>query len=427
MQGGAPSDVVLQKASDWISSALASAGRHTGPCTTSISLCTMAVWQSLTDLQDQPSALTGPSMLAHVVCLELLLYSQDIEEISNDIDIEHFTSKLLQRLPNLTAARLQHHSYSEVPHIPLLQLKHLDLELVDSHSLMRMPFAALMPALETARISFIVGLGWISELDVLGCRHLTRLVLSNAMVHQLSKLPRCWLRVDMQLLYTYNRQPSQLQQTLSEVNELILYSREFHPPQGFLAHISMPKLEVIWCDWIEDVGDNGTLSDAVDFCLGHSRNLPALKTIICEYYDISPESGIKACIPANLAGVQELIFATYWPLQLDFECARSAGEKLNVFCAIGSELRADVAALHLMNEALLKRGLTLSRVRAEPDHEDAPLQCMYIRSLSAPQLSYDDAICSVLSHLRRWGRNRECSECGTCFDCLREAGMLNNK
>ena len=429
MQGGAPSDNVLVEASHRISSALACAGRHTGPCTTSISLSTMSVQQSLTDLQDHPRALTGPSMRANVVCLELLLYSQNIDEIANDVDIRHFTIKLLQRLPNLTAARLQYHCYSEVPYVPLLQLKHLDLELVGSDSLMRLPFAALMPALETARITFVVGLGRIAELDVLGCRHLTRLVLSNAAVHQLSKAPQCWLQIDMLRWNAHDVQPSQLQQSLSEVNEILLYSKEFCSPRGLLAHVCLPKLEVIRCNWDEDDNeDSSIVTNAIELCSGHTKDLPALKSILCEDFDKPADSVMEVRIPARLAGVEELEFASDRPLRLIFDCPRSAGEKLDKFCVIGREVKADAAALVTMNDALFRRGFTLSTAHAEQQHDDdAPSQCMYIRAISALQLSYDDAIDAVYSRMSRWGGYHGCADCGACFDCLREAGILDDR
>ena len=433
VQDGEPSEDVLLKASYRISSALACAGRHTALRTTSIRLDAMAVWHSLSNLQDQPKALTGPTILANVVCLELLLYSYIDGKIENEIDIRHFTCKLLQRLPKLTAARLHYHSYSEVPYIPLLQLKHLDLELGGKDSLGCMPFAALMPALETARITFVVGLGRISELNVLGCQHLMRLVLNNAVVHQLSKPQQCWLRVDMPQWNAYSMQPSQLQQSLSEVNEILLYSREFHAPQGLLAHVCLPKLETLQCEWNEDSGeDSGVVSNAIQHCLEHSGNLPALKSILCQSircqsYGQLTGAIMRARIPADLADVHELMFATAGPLQLTFECARSAGEKLNTFCAVGSVLLIDNIDLSSMYKALLRRGLTLSTAHADDAYDDIPSQCMYIRAFSAPRLSYDDAIDAVNSRVSRWGGYWGCAECGACFDCLREAGMLNDR
>ena len=68
---------------------------------------------------------------------------------------------------------------------------------------------------------------------------------------------------------------------------------------------------------------------------------------------------MKAHIPPDLAGVQELMLATARRLQLAFDSARSAEERLNTFCAVASEVSVDAAARLNMTNALLRRGLTL--------------------------------------------------------------------
>ena len=427
MQEEMPDDV-LDRASDDISHALACAGRHTGSCTTSLNLRTQAVRHSLTNLQGQPGALTGLRMLANLFCLELELDSHD-DNGNDDASITQFAHKLLQRLPNLRSARLQLGGYSEVPHIPLLQLKHLDLGVINADPLDGMPFAALLPALETTSITVVEGLSYVLELDVSGCQHLTRLVIHNLLVERLLKPPLCRLRVDIPTWYECGLEASLLQQGLSEVNEILLYSQEFRPPRGLLAQICLPKLEVVRCLWSEDDDKtDGTRLNVFRHCLEPTcRNLPALKSVLCGDWDDDdlPNSVMRACIPRSLAGVQELIFATDRPLRLHFECARSAGEKLNTFCAVGREVRGDVAALVEMIDALFRRGLTLSLAQAKWEHEDSPSQCMYIRALSAPQLSYVEAIGYVNARVQKWGRDHDaCAQCGACFSCLRKAGIL---
>ena len=100
-------------------------------------------------------------------------------------------------------------------------------------------------------------------------------------------------------------------------------------------------------------------------CLRHSRNLPAVKSIICGDHGKDSWDAMTIRIPADLAGVQELVIATNRPLQLAFDCACSAGEKLTTFCAVAGEIRADAAALLEMNDALFRRGRTLSLAQAE--------------------------------------------------------------
>lgn len=114
---------------------------------------------------------------------------------------------------------------------------------------------------------------------------------------------------------------SQLQPGLSEVNEVLISSKEFYSPQGLVASACMPNMEVIRCNWSDknyydddDDEDDGSVANALMHCLRHSRNLPALKSILCTDYDNDPKTVMGARIPADLAGVQELMVATDRPL-----------------------------------------------------------------------------------------------------------------
>ena len=230
---------------------------------------------------------------------------------------------------------------------------------------------------------------------------------------------------------------SQLQLALAEMNEVYLYAKELYRPQGLVARFCLPKLEVIRCEWdayddessssvdSDDDGDEGRVADALVHCLSHSKNLPSLKSIICGDWDRDPSRSMETHIPANLAGVKEIIIATNRPLQLVFNCASNAGERLECFFAVGSEVRMD--ALAPFQEALSKRGLTLSTAQASQDHEDAPSQCVYIRELSATQLSYDDAMRPVNAKVQDWGRTHSCSQCGACYKCLKVEGLLDRR
>ena len=101
MQG--MSDSALDVVSNLASCALACAGRHTGPSTTSLKLSTHAVRRSLFNLQDQPKALTSPSILAGVRYLNLRLHTS---EYKDDDEVRQFACSVLLRLPNLVAAKL---------------------------------------------------------------------------------------------------------------------------------------------------------------------------------------------------------------------------------------------------------------------------------------------------------------------------------
>ena len=266
-----------------------------------------------------------------------------------------------------------------------------------------MGFAALFPLLETARISACMESGTTPELNVSGCRYLTRLVLADMMVNHLSKPPQCTLRVEMVTLHSDGLEESQLRAGLAEVSEVLLSSKELYSPHGLVANAFLPNPEVIRCDRWDDLFDDddsddkdeGRAANVLVHTLRHSRNLPALKSILCGDYDCVSECAMKARVPAELDGVQELMFATDRPLRLLFESGRNVGEKLTTFCAVASEVRVDLAALRDMSVALSKRGLTLSMAQADPERKYAPSQCLYVHAASAPQLSYDDAVRSV--------------------------------
>ncbi len=415
-----------------ISYALACADRHTGPSTTAISLDTQSMKDSLISIQGQPRPLMSHPTLANVHYLELGLtcYAN-----VDDGSVRHFANMMLERLPNLTAASFQFSAFYSVPlYMPLEHLKHLELGLLDPGALHLMFFAELFPSLETACISAFEGCT-IPVLDISVCRHLKQLALADIMVLSLSKLPQCRLRVEMMMMPIDELDASYLQQCLSEVNEVLCSGKELYSSQGLVAKACLPKLEVIRCDgWDASDADNDAdyddrLANAFVHCLRHSRNLPALKSILCGNYGSYSDTPMKACVPADLAGLQELMIATDQQLQLVFESAQNAGEALSTFCAVGSEIRVDAAALQDMSSALSKRGLTLSMAQAEQEHENAPSQCLYMRACSTPQLSYDEAIGAVNARVERWGRTGDgaCGRCGACFTCLRQAGILDSK
>ena len=135
MQG--ESDSALDVASKLMSSAMACAGRRIGPCTTSIRLKSQSLRRSLIHLQDQPTALTSPSILPNVAHLELRLHSLGRED---DDGLREFVSGTLRRLPNLVATKLYLTGHSCVfALMPLLRLRHLDLTLDDYGGLDHVP------------------------------------------------------------------------------------------------------------------------------------------------------------------------------------------------------------------------------------------------------------------------------------------------
>ena len=428
MQG--MSEYALIMVSSAISYALRCAGRCTGSRTTSIRICTQAVANTMYNSM-RPGGLTGDSNLPNVVCLELVLEHIQMAMYDDYASASSFAHSLLQRVPNLFSARLWYHKSPYASYVPLLQLKHLDLGCVSLDELGCMPFAALFPVLETANLNAEDSgedSNAIPELDVSGCRLLKRLVLTNVTVCRLSKPPQCNVRVDM-LAWSFHAadEISQLEPGLLETNEVLLCSRELFQGHGLLSESCLPKLEVIRCDWDTVSDHEADNADELAHCLRHSRNLPALKSIFCGDSDKPKDAVMPVCIPAGLVSLPELIFATDRPLQLFFDSACDAGERLNTLFLVASEVRVDAADLLDMTDALFRRGLTLSMARAGEEHEGAPSQCMYVRALSAPQLSYDEAIGFVNARVERWGKHHDdCAQCGACFNCLRKAGVLES-
>ena len=452
-------DIALYRASEQISQAYASAERCTGTCTTYISLSTQHIWNMPVNNPGQPEPWTTSYTLANVACLELQLTC--FRNDSDDGCIEEFANRMLQRLPNLLAVRLWCDApYSISPNVPLIHLKHLELGLGSLEPLDGMAFAAMFSLLETARISASMEPDAISELDVSGCRHLRQLTLADTMVYQLSKPPGCTLRVEMVRLQSDDLEASGLQQGLAEVNEVLLSSKELYSLDGLVAKACMPKLEVIRCDgWGDhrtpggdssDDDDTDESDDAAEIavaehdflvtnmlgnCMRHSGNLPALRSILfadnagmfVDHPVIMAYNVMVVRIPADLGGVQELMFATVRPLALFFESACSAGGTLETFCAVAREVRVGAGPLADIRESLSGRGLTLSMVEAEEGHRHYPSECLYVHSCSMPQLSYDDAISALNARVERWGENKTvCGQCGACFSCLRKAGILDS-
>ena len=414
----------MLEASKRISCALACADRHIGLCTSSISLCTDPVQDSLINPPGRSQASLSPSILPNVVSLELLLGYEDGSDIER---ARQLASSLLQRLPNLVAARIDYPIKRGVFPVPLLKLKHLCLWVPTPDSLEGMSFSAHLPKLETASISVDNTWSPVSRIDFSGCQHLVRLVMSNIPVRCLSKPSQCSLRVFLCCGdYDVYRDTSMAQQGMPNVREIYLDGDELCSPEGLLARCCLPELEVIRCSGPHTLF-NGQ-SDKLDpfmHCLRHSRNVPALKSILCGDHRIpANRSAVKICIPAFLAGVQNMMLATDRSVELVFGSARSAGESLTALCVVASEIRVDAAALLGMTDALLRRGLTLSMAHAGQEHEHAPSQCMYVRAVSAPELSYDEAVQCVNKRIGSWARDYGCGQCVACHYCLRGAGLL---
>ena len=416
----------ILKTSEQISCALACADRHTGPCTTSISISTEAVRDSLSKFFARTQASLSPTVLLNVVSLQLVLdYSREDDEY-----VRRFANWLLQRVPSLIAARIYYPLGSWATLLPLLHLKHLDLCMQNLETLGSMSFSALVPELESARISSGDAGTPILRLDFSGCQHMVRLVVANSAIVCLLKSPQCRLRIDM-----LNGDPaiyegtSAAQQGLPNVKEIFLDGDELCDSEGLLQRVCLPELEVIRCDWPSSLrnGESDEL-DTLMHCSRHSRSVPALKSVLCGDHRMAfNRPAVKVRIPSSLAGVHEMMLATMRPLVLAFDSACSAGESLSTFFVVASEVRIDLDPIALLDltDALAKRGLILSMAQAGLTHEHAPSQCMYVRAVSAPQLSYDEAVQCVNKRMGTWARHEGCADCGACWMCLMRAGLLD--
>ena len=324
------SDGDIPKASKQISDALACADRHIGPCTTSIFISTEAVQDSFSNFFASSQASLSSSVLLNAVSLQLVI--DDGRE--DDENVRQFASWLLQRVPNLTAARVYYPLGSWAALLPLLHLKHLDLCVQNLESLGSMSFSDLVPELESARISSGDAGTPISQLDFSGCKHLVCLVVANSAVRRLSKPPQCRLRVDMWYgdpnIY---EDTSMAQKGLPNVKEVFLAGDELCDPEGLLERVCLPELQVIRCDWPETLwNEESDKLDTLMYCSRHSRNVPALRSILCGDHRIKyNRPAVKVRVPSALAGVHEIMLATMRPLVLAFDSAACAGKSLNTF------------------------------------------------------------------------------------------------
>ena len=401
------------KAALQVRDALACATRHIGPCTTFIRLSQETLYtprHGFIDIIKRPGVLPCSSMLVNVTYFEVDIRGRD----GNDRDdIKQLSNWLLQRMPNLLAAQLMSsNAFCGVPRIPLGHLKHLRLHVWQPASLEGMRFGESVPALQTARVSACgSNLGLFSEMDVSGCKDLVRLVFDGIIVCHLEKQPKCWLKVDLTEWRRDDLEATQLQSMFSAVDELRLSYRDVCEPQGLAAIAAMPNVKVLSFCNICEYGYNFS-------------SLKSLKSIICSDCDDSCNSERDAYVPADLGSVEELVFATQTPLYLVLFDGRGAGERLKTMYIIAASVTVSALSLLDMNSALFSRGLTLRMVKADEGHRDFPAQCMYVHAISAPVLSYDEARRAVDARLERWGRHSSCAQCGACFTCLREAGVL---
>ena len=192
------------------------------------------------------------------------------------------------------------------------------------------------------------------------------------------------------------------------VDELILSYREYSERQGLLATAAMPNVKVLKFDDILE-----------DSAPEPNQTLQSLKSIFCGSTDAPSDEDRDCYIPADLGGIEELVFAARHPLHLVLGNGRAARERLNKLYIIAPWVTVSVLSLLDVNNALLSRGLTLRRA-----HHGSDLDCMYIGAISAPVLSYAEAQLAVDASLKRWGQHSSCAQCGACFQCLEEAGDL---
>ncbi|CAL5228128.1 g11205 [Coccomyxa viridis] len=122
-----------------------------------------------------------------------------------------------------------------------------------------------------------------------------------------------------------------------------------------------------------------------------SVSTEAIQDSLINFIGRSQASLSPSMLP-NVISLELVLSDRDQPLALAFDNPCSAGEALNTFCVVASEVSIDAAALLAMTDALIRRGLTLSMAQAGPEHEHAPSQCLYIHAVSAPQLSYDEAV-----------------------------------
>ena len=400
------------------------AAKRVGPSTQCLELF-LSAWQcnkfSRADKKLRAAFGSAHLHLGQLLCLRAYVYCRD------DISPECPLLWLLQCMPNLLAL-----SMGDMPLPPprifsFRSLRHLQLGARSLQSTFQP--AQQLPVLQTLCIN-----GFDSELpevDLLGCRQLSKLSMYGCNTQQLLLEPACHFSADVGILDGYPverawRAP--FEGFLRSVRELTLFCQEpeyiSEDSKGLFAALPcLAVLRVNWPEqWPEEGGDEPDRNAFVDGaqclltnCLA-SNGPPVLSVRVI----IIMAASMQARIPGHLPNLEQLVILAEGRAELSFEEPEATILALKNFYAFRQPLKPDGMDAVRMSVALEGTGRALGAAWAKAAGRgfNGGSSCVYLRPEAAGILPIQNLYDQVD------GLARLC-RCGACFHCLSETGRLH--
>ena len=398
------------------------AAKRVGPSTQCLELF-LSAWNcdefSRADKELRASFDSAHLHLGQLLCLRAYVYCRD------DTSLACPFLWLLQCTPNLLALSMGDMPLPLPKFLRFRSLRHLEL---GGRSLQfNFQPAQQLPVLQTLCIN-----GYESELpevDLLGCRQLSKLFMYGCSTQRLLLEPACHFSADVGILSDYPverawRAP--FEGFLRSVRELSLFCQEPDyislDNKGLLA--GLPCLAVLNVNWPEewsggDEPDRNAFVDGAECLLTNclaSDGPPVLSLRVI----IIMAASMQARIPGHLPNLEQLVILAEGRAELSFEEPEATILALKQFYAFGQPLKPDGMDAVRMSAALEGTGRALGAAWAQTAGRgfNGGSSCVYLRPEAARELPIQD----LYDHVN--GLARLC-RCGACFHCLSETGCLD--
>ncbi len=330
--------------------------------------------------------------------------------------------RLLQSKPRLAlcAGKLQH-------------LKHLEME---AHAFVwGVSQAGQLPSLETLHLH--VDDHACEEINVLGYKHLTRLVVAGEQVQPILCEPRCQLGTHVHAFvsrYVPQQPWETVLATLDATTELQIGSGVGLLFGDCSQHSICQRclnVETLTLDWpichkhgerdLRKLHQNPAIEakGLLNRCMPvNGQPLRSLKVLVmAAYYSMT------CCIPMGMPNLEEMVLFVKGTAEVSFDNPVATMSALTTLYIFGQPLTVDMSDSdrHQVSDNMARRGLLLSTVKAleagaEEDFRDGS-SCMYLRPVTAREASIEEL------HDKTSQLVRQC-RCNACLGCLRQAGRL---
>ena len=366
-------------------------------------------------------AFGSTQQLGQLLCLQVAIYGSD------DKFAQGFLDWLLLSATNLVALHIGHLPGRFPSFLIFQSLRHLQLE-ADTFPDKFKPEQQL-PVLQTLCIS-----GYackVHEMNLLGCRQLSRLVMKGCSAQQVLLNPACHFSAELGALSDRFERVwwAPYKPFLSAVRNLSLCCQEPYytsttDNKGLFASLSsLAVLKVAWPKegkwWVGD-GYKRDKFVAGSECLLTNGLASAGPPVLNLRIIIITAISMQACIPGHLPNLEQLIILAEGRAELSFEAPEATILALNKFHAFGQPLKPDGLDIARMSIALASTGRALGAAVAQTAGKgfDDSGSCVYLKSTAAEVLPIQhlhDLVAGLASLCR----------CGCCFDCLSKAGRLD--